>query len=438
MQFLLSTDRRFWERLAAFCRPAPSASTLVSTVGAILAAVREEGDAALERFAAQFDGAKLAARRMRVAPRELAAAAVSLAASERRALHHAWRNVRSFNRRTLPADWSAKNPDGAEVGERHYPIRRCGIYIPGGEVPLVSTVVMTVALARLARVPEIAVCTPPGPDGRVAPALLAALHVLGVTEVYRIGGAQAIGALAYGTRTVPAVDKIFGPGNAYVVEAKRQVFGTVGVDLLPGPSEVMVIADETARPDFVAADLLAQAEHGSGKEKVFFVTTSSALGRAVKREVAAQLERLGRASRTRPVMERGALTVIVRSLEEAAAVANDVAPEHLELQVAPRAAAKLLRRITTAGAILVGAETPTVLGDFVAGPSHTLPTGRTGRFFSGLRVTDFLRRTSIVRYNRESLRRARPTVRAFGELERLDGHGHSLEIRFGLGVGPRA
>jgi histidinol dehydrogenase len=428
MKVLSSTDRRFWQTLGSFCSSSTSATDLATEVGGILAAIRKEGDAALVRFGAQFDGVALTPRGLRVPTSELASAV--LTAPERRALQHAWRNVRAFNRRSLPADWSARNPDGAEVGERHYPIRRCGIYIPGGEVPLVSTVVMTVALARLARVPEIVVCTPPGPGGKVSRALLAALHALGVTEVYRLGGAQAIGALAYGTRTVPAVDKIFGPGNAYVVEAKRQVFGTVGVDLLPGPSEVMVIADDTARPDFVAADLLAQAEHGSGKEKVFLVTTSTELCRQVTHEVDEQMARLGRAARTRPVMEHGALAIIVGTLDEAAEVANYVAPEHLELQVAPRAAARLLRLVSTAGAILVGPATPTVLGDFVAGPSHTLPTGRTGRFFSGLRVADFLRRTSVVRYDSESLRRARPTVARFSELERLDGHGQSLEIRF--------
>jgi histidinol-phosphate aminotransferase len=271
-------------------------------------------------------------------------------------------------------------------------------------VPLVSTVLMTATLARIAGCPEIAAFTPCGPDGRVAPALLAALDLVGVTEIYRIGGAHAVGAMAYGTSSIPAVDKIFGPGNAYVCEAKRQVFGLVGVDLLPGPSELMVVADDSARADFAAADLIAQAEHGSGREKVYLVSTSARIIGRVAAQMRTQLVGLPRSAKVTRILDGGFLAIQVRNLGEAAEVANRVAPEHLELLVRPGAAKALVRSVTTAGAILVGNSTPTALGDFAAGPSHVLPTGGAGRFSSGLRVSDFLRRTSLLSYDPGSLR----------------------------------
>jgi histidinol dehydrogenase len=250
-----------------------------------------------------------------------------------------------------------------------------------------------------------------------------------VKEVYRIGGVQAVAAMAYGTETIPAVDKVFGPGNAYTVEAQRQVFGTVGVALLPGPSEVCVIADGSANPAYIAADLLAQAEHGTGREKVYFLTTSEKVLKTVEAEIEKQLVEAGRAALIRRVLDTGALALVVKSLDEAAAIANFIAPEHLELEVAAKAVPALLKKITTAGAVLVGGETPTALGDFIAGPSHTLPTGRTGRFFSGLRVADFLRRTSVVRYDAKSLPKAAPVVAAFAAMEQLDAHGRSCTRR---------
>jgi histidinol dehydrogenase len=308
-----------------------------------------------------------------------------------------------------------------------------GLYVPGGEAPLVSTVLMTATLARIAGCPEIAVFTPakgrPGSAGDVSPALLAALHISGVDEVYRVGGVQAVGAMAYGTATIAAVDKIFGPGNAYVCEAKRQVFGTVGVDSLPGPSELMIIADQTARADYAAADLLAQAEHGSGREKIYLVAQSARTADSVLAEIGRQLGSLRRSEKIRRVIEEGFLVVEAPSLLRAAEVANRVAPEHLELLVRPSSARTLVRRVTTAGAIMIGNDTPTVLGDFTAGPSHVLPTGTTGRFSSGLRVCDFMRRTSVVAYDRASIRRAEPAVAAFSAMEHLEAHGWSAKIR---------
>lgn len=416
-------------QLAEFCRGALVPREISEAVSAILADVRARGDAAVCDYAAKFDGARLQPAEFRVPLAELRNAAKRLPREEWRALKAAHANIVAFNRRGLPKAWSGRNPQGARVGEKFDPIRRVGLYVPGGQVPLVSTVLMTATLAKIAGCPEIVVCTPSGADGRVAPGLLAALALVGVEEVYRIGGVQAIGAMAFGTSTIPAVDKVFGPGNAYVCEAKRQVFGTVGVDSLPGPSEVMIIADETARTDYAAADLLAQAEHGSGREKIYLVSTSARKIAAIENEVASQLGTLSRSEKTARVLEHGFLAVKVRTLAQAAAVANYVAPEHLELLVAPRDAAKLTRAITTAGAIMLGNDTPTALGDFTAGPSHVLPTGRAGRFFSGLRVADFMRRTSVVRYDRASIRRGERVVAAFAAMERLDAHGRSARVR---------
>ena len=282
-------------------------------------------------------------------------------------------------------------------------MERVGLYIPGGNVPLVSTVVMTAVLAKLAGCREIVVCTPPQADGSVAPAMLAALNLVGVDQVYRLGGRSVIAAMAYGTDSVPAVDKIFGPGNAYVMEAKRQVFGTVGIDLLPGPSEVMVIADAGADPEYIASDLLAQAEHGSGKELIYFLTTNEALVEQVKTALAQQLPLCRHGNKCKKIIKERCLAVVCPDLKAAVLVANKVAPEHLELQVADADLEGLSKEITTAGAMLLGYMTPTVVGDFVAGP-HTLPTGQAGRFFSGLQATDFMRRSSLLKYNAESLK----------------------------------
>ncbi|MBI4622634.1 MAG: histidinol dehydrogenase [Verrucomicrobia bacterium] len=429
MRTLHHASKTLLDDLAAFCRGAAVSKEVTDSVAAILADVRVRGDEAVSYFAAKFDGAKLRGRDFRVPAAELAAAAQRLPAADLRALSAARDSIVAFNRRGLPEAWTAKNSHGATVGEKFDPIRRVGLYVPGGEVPLVSTALMTVSLAKIAGCPEIAVCTPSNSGGKVAAGMLAALHVLGVGEVYCIGGVQAVGAMAYGTMTIPAVDKIFGPGNAYVCEAKRQVFGTVGVDSLPGPSEVMIVADETAKVSFVAADLLAQAEHGSGREKIYLVATSAGIISAVASELRTQLQLISRAEKTQRVLSEGFLAIEVKSLAQAADIANYVAPEHLELLVAEPAIKTLTGAITTAGAIMIGNYSPTALGDYTAGPSHVLPTGRAGRFFSGLRVADFMRRTSLIRYDRASVKKAQPVVAAFTAMERLDAHGRSVRIR---------
>lgn len=429
MRTLHHSSKTFSADLAAFCRSALVPREISDSVAAILADVRERADEAVVYYAAKFDGAKLRARDLRLKPTELEAAAKRLPAAEHRALVAARDSIMAYNRRGLPENWTAKNPHGAIVGEKFDPIRRVGLYVPGGQVPLVSTVLMTVTLAKIAGCPEVVVFTPCNAEGKIADGLLAALHLLGVDEVYRVGGVQAIGAMAFGTSTIPAVDKIFGPGNAYTCEAMRQVFGIVGVNGLPGPSEVMVIADDTARPDYAAADLLAQAEHGSGREKIYLVSTSGSVIAAIAAEVDSQLKLISRSEKTRRVLNEGFIALEVKDLTQAAEVANYVAPEHLELLVSDNAATKLTKAVTTAGAIMIGNDTPTALGDFTAGPSHVLPTGRAGRFFSGMRVADFLRRTSIVRYDRKSVKKGEAVVAAFAAMEKLDAHGRSVKIR---------
>ena len=429
MRTLHHASKDFAAELAAFCHGAVVPPEISSAVSAILADVRQRGDEAISYYAAKFDGAKLRGRDFPVKPADLAAAAKRLPAAERRALTAAHASIADFHRHAQPANWTGKNQHGALVGEKFDPIRRVGLYVPGGTAPLVSTVLMTATLAKIAGCPEIAVFTPSNADGKVAPGILAALHLVGVQEVYRIVGVPAIGAMAFGTTTIPAVDKIFGPGNAYVCEAKRQVFGTVGVDALPGPSEVMIIADETARVAFVAADLLAQAEHGSGREKIYLVATSAAIIAAVASEIRTQLQLISHNEKIQSVLAEGFLALEVKSLAQAADIANYVAPEHLELIVAESDAKKLTAAITTAGAIMIGNHTPTALGDFVAGPSHVLPTARAARFSSGLRVADFLHRTSLIRYERAHVKKAGPTVAAFAAMERLDAHGRSVRIR---------
>jgi len=399
-------------------------------VSGILEDVRKRGDRAVIEYTERFDGFPSSPGKLRIKEEDLKAAEASLSANQRKRIRESIRCVREFHKNGLPSNWMKPNPHGAKVGERWYPIDRVGIYIPAGNVPLVSTAVMTITLARLAGVPSIAVFTPAGKDGSISQQMLAGLSLCGVDEVYRIGGAQAIGAMAYGTKSIPAVNKIMGPGNAFVAEAQRQVFGLVGVDLLPGPSEALVIADDTANVKYLAADLLAQAEHGSGKERVYFVYHLEGQAALVKKEAERIMGQLKHEKAIKSIWKARTCFIKVPDAKAAIEVANYIAPEHLELHVARNKYAKFIKGIRTAGAILCGEDSPTAVGDFTAGPSHTLPTARTGRYFSGLKVTDFMRRSSIVQYDRPSLTRAREVIRVFSEMEDLDAHGYSCEVRF--------
>jgi histidinol dehydrogenase len=394
---------------------------------AILGTVQARGDAALLEFTERFDGARLSVDQLRLNHAELMAASLKADESLRSAVAEAEKNIATFARKSRRHGWQSKNSHGAKVGEKFDPFRRVGVYVPGGTAPLVSTALMTVTLAKVAGCPEIAVCTPCGKDGSVNPALLFAARAAGATEIYRVGGAQAIAAMAYGTATIGRVQKIFGPGNAYVVAAKRLLVGQVAIDLLPGPSEVLVLADDTAIPAFAAADMLAQAEHGSGHERVWLVTTSAKVLKAVQKEIAKQLPKLARRRFIERVLDDNTWLVQVKTIEDAVAVANQLAPEHCEVMT--RNPRSLSEGILTAGAIFLGPFSPTVLGDYVAGPSHTLPTGGAGASFAGLTVDQFQRRTSVVEYSRASLKKALPAVRVFAGMEGLGAHGKSAEAR---------
>ncbi|HEY1718288.1 MAG TPA: histidinol dehydrogenase [Verrucomicrobiae bacterium] len=428
MQIVRHGDKKFSEKI----REAVSASSLFDAeienrTRAILHDVFIRGDDALLELTEKFDGAKLSADQLAVTQAELLAASLKADESLRAAVADAEKNIASFARKSLRKNWRMKNSHGASVGEKFDPFQRVGIYIPGGTAPLVSTALMTITLAKVAGCKEIVVCTPCGKNGVINSALLFAARAAGATEIYRVGGAQAVAAMAYGTNTIRRVQKIFGPGNAYVVTAKRLLVGHVAIDLLPGPSEVLVLADETANPKFAAADLLAQAEHGSGHERVWLVTISAKILKAVESEIARQLPKLARREFIQRALQNNGWLILVKNLDDAITLTNQLAPEHCE--VLTRNPRKVSEKILTAGAIFLGAFSPTVLGDYVAGPSHTLPTGGAGASFAGLTVDQFQRRTSVVEYNRASLKKALPAVKKFAELEGLDAHGKSAEVR---------
>lgn len=393
----------------------------------IVEAVRARGDSAVLEFTARFDGASLMADQLPVTKAELMDASLKADDALRQAVAASDRNVAAFAHRSLRKNWSMKNSHGATVGEKFDPFLRVGIYIPGGTAPLVSTALMTVTLARVAGCREIVVCTPCGKEGSINPALLYAVRAAGATEIYRIGGAQAIAAMALGTGTIRPVQKVYGPGNAYVVAAKRLLVGYVAIDLLPGPSELLVLADDTANPRHIAADLLAQAEHGSGHERVWLVTPSARLVAAVQKETERQLPSQSRREFIARVLKENGWLIQVKSLADGIALTNRLAPEHLEIMT--RQARKVSEQIITAGAIFLGPWSPTVLGDYVAGPSHTLPTGGAGASFPGLSVDQFQRRTSLVEYSRSSLKSALTPLLKFAEVEGLEAHGRSATIR---------
>jgi len=428
MKVLRHTDPDFADRLPEVTAPSSLFDPVIEQrTRAILEDVRARGDAALLELTARFDGPQLKADQLPVTQAELLASSLKADSDLRAAVTEAEKNIAAFARKSRRKGWQTRNSHGASVGEKFDPFQRVGIYIPGGTAPLVSTALMTITLAKVAGCPEIVVCTPCGKDGRVNAALLFAARAAGATEIYRVGGAQAIAAMAYGTNTIRRVQKIFGPGNAYVVTAKRLVVGHVAIDLLPGPSELLVLADDTASPKFAAADLLAQAEHGSGHERVWLVTTSGKLLKTVEKEIARQLTRLARRDFIQRALENTWL-IQVKTIEDALALANQLAPEHCE--VMSRQARKMSARILMAGAIFLGPWSPTVLGDYVAGPSHTLPTGGAGASFAGLTVDQFQRRTSVVEYSRVALKKALPAVQKFAEVEGLDAHGKSAQSRF--------
>ena len=427
MRLISHKDRDFSRMLVELNRQAEPRAEVRETVAEVITAVRNKGDAALLAYSVKFGGPKLAPAKIRVTPAEIKKARASLSPAVRKALTASIANVTAFAKKSLRRNWSMKNAQGALVGERFDPLPRVGLYVPGGTAPLVSSAIMTCGFAKAAGVPEIVAVTPASKDGTVAPALLAALDLCGATEIYRVGGAQAIAALAYGTKTIRPVTKIFGPGNAYVVEAKRQVFGRVGIDLLPGPSEVLVIADAKANPVWVAADLLAQSEHGVGSV-VVLLSDSDKLIASVQKEIARQSKLSSRPEHLAKAMANAVL-VSVRDLDQAVEIANGFSAEHVSLAV--RNPEKIASRLNSAGGIFLGDISPVAAGDFLAGPSHELPTGGAGKAFAGLTAEQFQRRTSIVRYDEASLKKSLPIIETFCAVEGLDAHGRSVSLRLG-------
>jgi histidinol dehydrogenase len=422
---LTSQGETAWRK--EFDRRYLPSNELIQQVHDILSGIRANGDAALVDFIQRFDKTQLTAKEFRVGREEITLALGHLDPELRDALSASKQNVQEFTQRSRRTDWQAENVQGATVGERFAPIRRVGIYVPAGTAPLVSSAIMTVAIADAVGVPEIVAVSPVSGSTQMNSALLAALDMAGATEIYKIGGAHAIGALAFGTETIRPVDKIFGPGNAFVTEAKRQVFGYVGIDLLPGPSEILILADHSSVPAWVAADLMAQAEHGPGTVIAVASWERQTLD-LVQSEIEKSLPSFSRQAFLKDVLTKRAYAVLTRDREQAVAFANAFAPEHLT--IVTEDAAELADKVTTAGAIFLGNYSPVAAGDFIAGPSHELPTGGAAKSFGGLTADQFQRRTSIVQLDRESLEKSVPFILSFSKAERLDAHGASAQIRF--------
>ncbi|MFC5700670.1 histidinol dehydrogenase [Cohnella faecalis] len=411
------------ERENEYGTPAQNAA-----VAEIVEAVRREGDAALLRYTAAFDKTTLTPEELRVPQEEIQAAYEKVDAQFVEALRQAAANIRSFHEKQKRSTWVDVQPDGTMLGMVLRPLRRVGLYVPGGKAAYPSSVLMNVIPAKVAGVPEIVMVTPPATGGRqgIDPYILVAAAEAGVTEMYRVGGAQAVAALAYGTDSIPAVDKICGPGNIYVALAKRAVFGAVDIDSIAGPSEIVVLADDSADPGYIAADMLSQAEHDEMASAVL-VTPSAKLADAVAAELERQLATLPRREIASKSMEQHGAIIVTQDMSEGVDVVNKLAPEHLEIMTEDPL--ELLGRIETAGAIFLGPYSAEAVGDYFAGPNHILPTNGTARFSSPLNVDDFLKKSSLIRYSKEALRRDAAGIALLARHEGLEGHARAVEIR---------
>ena len=394
-------------------------------VRAIIRAVAKGGDSALIALTERFDGVRLTPKRLRITLDEIEKAYAGAEEAGIDALRLAARRIADFHERQRPRSWFVQEDSGAFIGQRVMPLESVGIYVPGGKAAYPSSVLMNAVPARVAGVPRVVMCVP-APKGRLNPYVLIAADLAGVDEIYRVGGAQAIAAMACGTGTIPRVDKIVGPGNIYVAAAKRMVFGMVDIDMVAGPSEILVIADRTARPAFVAADMLSQAEHDE-MASAMLVTNDEALAKAVLAELDVQLERLPRRAIVEKSLRDYGAIITVKDLKEAAGIANRIAPEHLELAV--HRPLELLPLIKNAGAVFMGHFTPEAVGDYAAGPNHVLPTGGTARFFSPLGTEDFMKKSSLLSYTKEGLEEIAPAVTRLARMEGLEAHARMVDIR---------
>jgi histidinol dehydrogenase len=419
----------FADRFRAFLDVKREAAPDVeATVRAIIADVASRGDAALIEYTLKFDRIDLSKAGLRVSAAEIEAAERACDPQALAALKLARDRIEAYHRRQLPKDDLFTDSLGVELGSRWTAVEAAGLYVPGGTAAYPSSVLMNAVPAKVAGCPRL-VMVVPSPDGKLVPLVLAAAKLAGVDEVYRVGGAQAVAALAYGTKTIKPVAKIVGPGNAFVAAAKRLVFGKVGIDMIAGPSEVLILADKTGNPDWIAADLLAQAEHDVSAQSIL-ITDDSALAAAVEKSVEAQLKTLPRADVASASWRDFGAIVMVRSLADAIPLVDRLAPEHLEIAAANADA--LAAKIRNAGAIFIGAHTPEAIGDYVAGSNHVLPTARSARFSSGLGVLDFMKRTSLLKCGPEQLRALGPAAISLGEAEGLGAHARSVSIRLNL------
>jgi histidinol dehydrogenase len=395
-----------------------------ATVREILRQIKEAGDSALIEYTSRFDHHDLLAGGIKVTRDEIDQAHDQVSDTEKGALKLAAENIREFHERQVQHSWEYEK-NGVLLGQSQRPLETVGIYVPGGKASYPSSVLMNAIPAKVAGVNNVVMCSPT-PNGKCSPHTLVAAEIAGVDSIFKVGGAQAVGAMAYGTATIPRVDKIVGPGNIYVALAKRMVFGLVDIDMIAGPSEILIVADDSAHANFIAADLLSQAEHDEQAVPIL-VTCSEILAHEVVTELEKQVPSLTRQSIIKESLGGQCRLFVVESLEEAVIIANDIAPEHLELAVRdPQACAK---NIKNAGAIFLGHYTPEAVGDYFAGPNHVLPTSGTARFSSPLGVYDFVKRTSIISYSHEALKRATPSIKVLAEMEHLDAHSNAVDIR---------
>ena len=400
-------------------------NTVGEIVADIIADVRKNGDAALKAYSEKFDGAKLDS--LEVSAEEIDAAFAALEPEFVAIIEEAAANIREFHRHQVRTGFAITPRDGVVLGQRVIPLERVGLYVPGGTASYPSSVLMNCIPAKLAGCDEIVMVTPPSKDGSIKPAILVAAKIAGVDRIFKVGGAQAVAALAYSTETIPQVDKIVGPGNVFVAEAKRQVFGTVAIDMIAGPSEILVIADSTCNPKYVAADMLSQAEHDKNASAVL-VTDSIDLAKAVSAELEIQIPQLSRAEIARVSVDNNGKIIVVDDLNKAIEMSNAIAPEHLEVCV--DRPFDLLPLIRNAGSVFLGKNCPEALGDYFAGPNHTLPTSGTARFSSPLSVDDFVKKSSFMSYSQQALEAVYEKIDAFAQKEGLQAHGKSVTVRF--------
>ncbi|GAB4074075.1 histidinol dehydrogenase [Barrientosiimonas marina] len=419
----IMTQEQFAERQGRR-QPSGGHQQLDEAVQAIIRQVQQDGDRALFDLTAQFDGVQLAD--LAVSRPEINAARENVTDAFMDALAEARDNITAFHEAQQEASWFLEQTNAKQLGQKVTPIEKVGLYIPGGTAAYPSTVLMNAIPARIAGVKQIIMTTPPGPDGRISDEVLAAADLAGVTAIYKLGGAQAIAALAYGTESIDRVSKITGPGNAYVARAKKWVYGDVAIDMIAGPSEICIVADDTAPPSFAAADLLSQAEHDTDAAAIC-ITNSSSEAKAIQAEIEKQIDQLERKAIIDQAFDQHGAIVVVNRLDEAFDIVNDLAPEHLQLMLADAGA--YVDRVQNAGAIFLGHYSPEPLGDYFAGPNHTLPTSGTAKFASPLGVYDFIKRTSIIEYSASALEQAADQIDRLARSEQLTAHANSVQIR---------